>query len=40
MQLHSEQLMTDVTLVIEGKEFPAHRLILCTSSDVFQVRFL
>lgn len=32
--------MTDVTLVIDGKEFPAHRLILCASSDVFQVIYL
>lgn len=32
--------MSDVTLVVGGKEYPAHRLILCISSEVFQVSFI
>jgi hypothetical protein len=35
--LYAERLMSDITLVINGAEYPAHRLILCASSDVFQV---
>lgn len=34
--LYAERLMSDITLVINGQEFYAHRLILCASSDVFQ----
>lgn len=30
--------MNDICLVVDGIEYPAHRLILCASSDVFQVR--
>ena len=29
--------MNDICLVVDGIEYPAHRLILCASSDVFQV---
>lgn len=29
--------MCDVFLKVGGKEFSAHRLILCATSDVFQV---
>lgn len=36
-QLYKDQLMSDVTLVVGGKEYPSHRLILCATSDVFQV---
>ncbi|XP_063235338.1 BTB/POZ domain-containing protein 17 isoform X2 [Bacillus rossius redtenbacheri] len=35
-RLHSERLMNDVSLVVGGVEYPAHRLILCASSQVFQ----
>ena len=35
--LYAERLMSDVILVVGGSEFPCHRLILCASSDVFQV---
>lgn len=31
--------MSDVTLVVDGKEFNAHRLFLCSLSDVFQVMY-
>ena len=36
--LYAERLMSDVILVVGASEFPCHRLILCASSDVFQVR--
>ena len=36
--LYAERLMSDVVLVVGNVEYPAHRLILCASSDVFQVR--
>jgi len=29
--------MSDICLVVGGTEYPAHRLILCASSEVFQV---
>lgn len=29
--------MNDICLIVDGVEYPAHRLILCASSDVFQV---
>lgn len=32
--------MSDVTLVVGDAEFPSHRLILCASSDVFQVMLM
>uniref|UniRef100_A0A1B6D5W6 BTB domain-containing protein n=2 Tax=Clastoptera arizonana TaxID=38151 RepID=A0A1B6D5W6_9HEMI len=38
--LYTEKLMTDICLVVGGIEYPAHRLILCTSSDVFQVMLM
>ena len=36
--LYAERLMSDVVLVVGNVEYPAHRLILCASSDVFQVK--
>ncbi|KAG8325513.1 BTB POZ domain-containing protein [Homalodisca vitripennis] len=38
--LYAERLMSDVTLVVGGVEYPAHRLILCASSEVFQVMLM
>lgn len=38
--LYAERLLSDITLVVGGKQFPAHRLILCASSDVFQVMLM
>jgi hypothetical protein len=35
--LYTERLMSDICLVVGGTEYPAHRLILCASSEVFQV---
>ena len=35
--IYAERLMSDVLLVVGDQELPAHRLILCASSDVFQV---
>ena len=35
--LYAERLMSDLILEVGGRELPAHRLILCASSDVFQV---
>jgi len=35
--LYAERLMSDICLVVGGTEYPAHRLILCVSSEVFQV---
>lgn len=35
--LYAERLMNDICLVVGGIEYPAHRLILCASSEVFQV---
>ena len=34
------RLMSDVTLVVGDSEYPSHRLILCASSDVFQVMLM
>ena len=39
-KLYAERLMSDVTLVVGDVEFPSHRLILCASSDVFQVMLM
>lgn len=38
--LYAEQLMSDIVLLVDGKEYPAHRVILCASSDVFQVMLM
>lgn len=38
--LYAERLLSDITLEVGGKKFPAHRLILCASSDVFQVMLM
>ncbi|XP_063877167.1 BTB/POZ domain-containing protein 17-like [Scylla paramamosain] len=38
--LYAERLMSDIVLVVGEREFPAHRLILCASSDVFQVMLM
>lgn len=38
--LYAEQLMSDICLVVGNSRYPAHRVILCASSEVFQVNFL
>lgn len=38
--LYAERLMSDVVLVVGTAEFPSHRLILCASSDVFQIMLM
>ncbi|KAG8183449.1 hypothetical protein JTE90_005707 [Oedothorax gibbosus] len=38
--LYAERLLSDITLVVGEKQFAAHRLILCASSDVFQVMLM
>lgn len=38
--LYAEQLMSDVVLVVGANRYPAHRVILCASSDVFQVMLM
>ncbi|KXJ70737.1 BTB/POZ domain-containing protein 17 [Aedes albopictus] len=38
--LYAEQLMSDVCLVVGANRYPAHRVILCASSDVFQVMLM
>ena len=37
-KLYADKLMNDVCLVVGGKDYLAHRLILCASSEVFHVR--
>ena len=32
-------ILTDVILVVEGKEFPAHKNVLATASDYFNAMF-
>ncbi|XP_069357502.1 BTB/POZ domain-containing protein 17 [Maniola hyperantus] len=38
--LYAEQLMSDLVLEVAGVGYPAHRLILCASSEVFQVMLM
>ncbi|KAJ8718807.1 hypothetical protein PYW07_016363 [Mythimna separata] len=38
--LYAEQLMSDLILEVGGHGYPAHRLILCASSEVFQVMLM
>ena len=38
--LYAERLMSDVLLVVGSQEYPSHRLILCASSDVFQIMLM
>ncbi|KAI8125189.1 BTB/POZ domain-containing protein 17 [Lucilia cuprina] len=38
--LYAEQLMSDIILVVGDQQYPAHRVILCASSDVFQVMLM
>ncbi|XP_031784091.1 BTB/POZ domain-containing protein 17 isoform X1 [Nasonia vitripennis] len=38
--LYAERLMNDICLVVNDVEYPAHRLILCASSDVFEVMLM
>ena len=35
--LYAEKIMSDITLVVGNIEYPSHKLILCASSDVFQI---
>ena len=39
-QLYADRLLSDLTLIVGNKKYNAHRLILCTSSDVFQVMLM
>lgn len=38
--LYAEQLMSDICLVVGENRYPAHRVILCASSEVFQVMLM
>ncbi|XP_066994013.1 BTB/POZ domain-containing protein 17 isoform X2 [Anabrus simplex] len=38
--LYADRVMNDICLVVAGSEYPAHRLILCASSEVFQVMLM
>lgn len=38
--LYAERLLSDIVLEVDGQEYAAHRLILCASSDVFQVMLM
>ncbi|XP_041968036.1 BTB/POZ domain-containing protein 17 [Aricia agestis] len=38
--LYAEQLMSDLILEVGGTEYPAHRLILCATSEVFQIMLM
>lgn len=38
--LYAEQLMSDIILVVGEQRYPAHRVILCASSEVFQVMLM
>ena len=35
--LYAEKIMSDIILVVGNAEYPSHKLILCASSDVFQI---
>ena len=35
--LYAEKIMTDIILLVGNDEYPSHKLILCASSDVFQI---
>lgn len=37
--LRKRNLLCDVTLCVEGKEFPVHRIILAACSDYFEAMF-
>ena len=38
--IYAERLMSDVILVVGKQELAAHRLILCASSEVFQIMLM
>lgn len=38
--MYAEQLMSDICLVVGNNRYPAHRVILCASSEVFQVMLM
>ena len=38
--LYAERLLSDIILEVNGKQYASHRLILCASSDVFQVMLM
>uniref|UniRef100_A0A1B0GLD6 BTB domain-containing protein n=2 Tax=Lutzomyia longipalpis TaxID=7200 RepID=A0A1B0GLD6_LUTLO len=38
--LYAEQLMSDICIVVGKNRYPAHRVILCASSEVFQVMLM
>ncbi|KAG7310153.1 hypothetical protein JYU34_004706 [Plutella xylostella] len=38
--LYADQLMSDLVLEVGGVSYPAHRLILCANSEVFQVMLM
>jgi len=38
--LYAERLLSDVVLVVGQQQLPAHRLILCASSEVFQIMLM
>ncbi|XP_014225379.1 BTB/POZ domain-containing protein 17 [Trichogramma pretiosum] len=38
--LYADRLLNDISLVVNNVEYPAHRLILCASSDVFETMLL
>ncbi len=39
--IYADRLMSDVVLVVNNRScFPSHRLILCASSDVFQIMLM
>lgn len=38
--LYAEQLMSDICLVVGQNRYPAHRVILCASSEVFQIMLM